>query len=94
MGAAQQAGDGGFDDHAREGIVHLQAAAREMISAARAMLDAAEDLVDDPKAVQQMVATFGSVAATAMERVRAAAGGSHDREPDHGDNRVQRIRIS
>lgn len=96
MGAAQQGDEGGFDDHAREGLDHLQAAAKEMIKAARAMLDAAEDLVDDPAAVRQVVATVGSAAATAMDRVRSAtaAAGSHGSEPDDSDTRVQRIRIS
>ena len=38
-----------------EGIEHLQAAAREMIQATRSLLDAAEELIDDPKSVQDLV---------------------------------------
>jgi hypothetical protein len=57
-------------DRAREGLEHLQAAARELIQAARAMLDVAEGLVDDPEAVAQVVGTVGAFG----EMVRHVAG--------------------
>jgi predicted Zn-dependent protease len=50
---------------AREGIQHLQAAARELIQAARALLDVAEDLLDDPAAIPTLaraVAALGDAA--------------------------------
>ncbi len=48
-------------DRAREGVEHLQAAARELIHAARAVLDVAEDLVDDPAAVASMADAVGTL---------------------------------
>lgn len=41
-------------ERAREGLEHLQAAARELIAAARAALDVAEDIVDDPSIVKHL----------------------------------------
>jgi hypothetical protein len=46
-------------DRAREGIDHLQNAARELIAAARAALDVAEDLIDDPDAIASVVGSAG-----------------------------------
>jgi hypothetical protein len=48
-------------DRAREGVEHLQAAARELIAAARAALDVAEDLVDDPDMATSMAGAVGSL---------------------------------
>jgi hypothetical protein len=48
-------------DRAREGVEHLQAAARELIAAARAALDVAEDLVDDPDMAASMAGAVGSL---------------------------------
>jgi hypothetical protein len=81
------------EDHARAGMEHLQAAAREVIQATRSLLDAAEELVDDPAAVQSIVGTIASVAQAAAGRLR------HDTAPpsnddDDDDGRVQRIRVS
>jgi hypothetical protein len=84
--------DADTGDRAREGLEHLQAAARELIQAARAMLDVAEDLVNDPETVSSMagtVAGFGD-----LVRRRAAAGGPARRprgrdahgEGDDGDD--------
>lgn len=81
------------DDHARAGMEHLQAAAREMIQATRSFLDAAEDLVDDPAAVQSIVGTIASVAQAAAARLRAD-GSTSTPEGDDDDGRVQRIRVS
>lgn len=79
------------EDHARAGLEHLQAAAREVIQATRSLLDAAEALVEDPAAVQSVVGTFTSLAQAAAGRLR------RDEQPSEGDEddgRVQRIRIS
>lgn len=80
----------GHEDHAREGLEHLQAAAREVIKATRSLLDAAEELVDDPSAVQSMVA---SVAQAAAARLRASGAGTTP-DDDDGEGRVQHIRVS
>jgi len=85
------------DELARAGLEHLQTAAREVIQATRSLLDAAEELVDDPAAVQQAVATLAGLAQAAAGRLRTPAdpargdGVGDDDEPDSG---VQRIRIS
>lgn len=83
----------GRDDHAREGMEHLQAAAREMIKATRSLLDAAEELVDDPAAVESLVGTIASVAQAAAGRLRSNGVGQPDHD-DGDDGRVQRIRVS
>jgi hypothetical protein len=84
------------DELAREGVEHLQAAAREVIKATRSLLDAAEELVDDPAAVQQLVGSIASVAQAAAGRLRRDVSGrpSGDDDGDGDDGRVQRIRVS
>lgn len=71
--------DAGADtgDRAREGLEHLQAAARELIQAARAMLDVAEDVVNDPEAVASMAGTVGALG----DLVRHRAGAPPRRPP-------------
>ena len=89
--------DGPDDDLVHQGIEHLQAAAREMIQASRSLLDAAEQLVDDPRGVQDLVATLSAVAAAAAGRLRSSGGTTgqgDDEADDEDDGRVQRIRIS
>jgi len=78
---------------AREGVEHLQAAARELIQAARAMLDVAEAMVDDPDAVGQLVGALGVVGdvvrragtAGATDAARAAHSGAGAEETDGPD---------
>lgn len=82
------------DDPVQQGFEHLQTAAREMIQASRSLLDAAEQLVEDPKAVQDLVATLTSVAAAAANRFRPEGSGHDDDTDGDDDGRVQRIRIS
>lgn len=86
----------GVDDRAMEGVVHLQAAAREAIEAVRALLDVAEELVEDPAAAQALAGSVGSVLSGLLGRVRpggdGARTGSADDPPD--DSRIQRIRVS
>ncbi len=85
------------DDRAAEGIDHLQAAAKEMISAARAFLDVVEELVEDKDAVASVVSAVGSVAHGAAEAVRAGTG-VRSSDLDHLDDiehdGVQHIRVS
>ena len=78
------------DDKVHDGIEHLQTAAREVIKASRSLLDAAEELVDDPRSVQDIVATLTAVAQAAAARLRSS--GSDDDDGD--DGHVQRIRVS
>lgn len=80
------------EDKVHEGIEHLQAAAREVIKATRSLLDAAEELVEDPRSVQDIVTALASVAQAAAARMRTQ-GAADDRD-DEGDGRVQRIKVS
>jgi hypothetical protein len=61
-------------DRARDGLQHLQAAARELIQAARTLLDVAEDVVDDPAAVATLVGALGALGDVVRHRVVAATG--------------------
>ena len=81
------------EDKVHEGMEHLQAAAREVIQATRSLLDAAEELIDDPKSLQDIVATLTAVAQAAAARLHLP-GASSDRDDDHGDGHVQRIKVS
>lgn len=78
---------------AREGVEHLQAAARELIAAARAALDVAEEVVNDPESIASLagvLATVGDVA----RRVGGFAGeGARPAGPVDDEPRVQRIRV-
>lgn len=82
-------------ERARQGIEHLQAAARELIAAARAALDVAEDLVDDP----DTVASLTGVADSVTGFVRSVVPTRRQPEPDagddpEGDSEVQQIPIT
>ncbi|HET6949645.1 MAG TPA: hypothetical protein VFI47_04670 [Acidimicrobiales bacterium] len=97
-------GDGGAraEERAREGVEHLQAAARELIAAARAALDVAEEVVADPDALSSlagMLATMGDAARRAAGgagRAGRAAPGSADvpGADDGGEPRVTRITVA
>ena len=81
-------------DPARDGLEHLQAAAREMIAAAHSMLDAVDELLDDPQMVSSVTtafATVGRVIESAVASVTDAVKttGDHD-----DDSHVQRIKVS
>ena len=81
------------EDKVHEGLEHLQAAAREMIQATRSLLDAAEELIDDPKSVQDLVGSLTHAAQMAAQRFRPS--GSADPGDDDGDDgHVQRIKVS
>jgi hypothetical protein len=90
----------GAQARAREGVEHLQAAARELIEAARAALDVAEELIDDPESVASLVGTLSTVGDVAR-RVAGSGGWSRPQQapsspptsqPDGGP-RVQRIAV-
>lgn len=67
---------------AREGVEHLQAAARELIHAARAVLDVAEDLVDDPDAVAAVAGAVGALGDLVRHRAAAWTGAGPTAERD------------
>ena len=77
------------DDRAREGLVHLQAAALELIAAGRAFLDIAEDLVREPGGLSVL-----------LQAARAMAGGPEPGSPGeprgepHNADGVTRIRVN
>ena len=89
-------------DKAREGIEHLQAAAREIIAAARAALDVAEELVDDPDTVASLTGMAGNVTGAVSDLVRSVVPGwrpgasrSDDTSGDDGDEpKIQRIPVT
>ena len=91
-------------ERARQGIEHLQAAARELIEAARAALDVAEELVNDPESVASLAGVVASVGDMAR-RVSGAGGwapaggrGSHagngTADRDETPARVERIPVN
>ncbi|MCB1038191.1 MAG: hypothetical protein KDA94_01465 [Acidimicrobiales bacterium] len=108
-GAAAAGGagwDAGDDPRVRDGLDHLQRAAREVISASRALLDLAEELVEDPRTAAGVVDLLGSVATRARAAGEAAGRAAGRAGPsgrtsaqgpgDDGDDDppVQRIPVS
>lgn len=87
------AGQEEISDRARDGIDHLQAAAKELIAAGRALLDAAETLVDDPAMAAQIVGAMGTLAKLAGG-VAGQAANLIDDGDDNESSRVERIRVS
>ncbi len=79
------------DDLAREGVEHLQRAARELIQATRKLLDAAEELVEDPESLRAAVSGLGAVAQAAADRIRRTAGADEGDDDDPGG--VERITV-
>lgn len=84
------------EELARAGLEHLQTAAREVIKATRSLLDVAEELVEDPAAVQEAVATLASLAQAAAGRLRsdAPSPASPTEDTSAREDRVEHIRIS
>lgn len=76
--------DANCPDRAREGIQHLQAAARELIHAARALLEVAEDVIDDPAAIATLAGALGAMADAARHRA-TAANAEYDVDDDAED---------
>jgi hypothetical protein len=74
-------------ERAREGLEHLQAAARELIQAARAVLDVAEALVDDPDAVASLAGVVGNLA-NLGSLVRHRGGSARHRADGDDDARA------
>jgi hypothetical protein len=74
--------DANCPERAREGIQHLQAAARELIHAARALLDVAEDLIDDPAAIATLAGALGAMGDAARRRASTPSAAEDDGE--HG----------
>jgi hypothetical protein len=81
---------------ARDGVEHLQAAARELIAAARAALDVAEEVVNDPEAVSSLAGSLSSMGDLARRLTGtggwpAAGGGSGGGDGSPEEPRVRRI---
>lgn len=76
---------------ARDGIEHLQAAARELIAAARAGLDVAEEVVNDPESAASVARTLSSVGELARYVSGLAAPGAPAAraDPDPQDGRSE-----
>jgi hypothetical protein len=79
------------EDKVHEGIEHLQTAAREMIQATRSLLDAAEELIDDPRSVQDLV---GSLAQAAQVAARRFLPGAAPSGIEGDDGHVEHIKVS
>jgi hypothetical protein len=85
-------------DRAREGLDHLQSAARELIAAARAALDVAEDLIDDPDTIASVVGAAGHLGGLG-DVVRTLVAGRRDPHRDDApadsdaESAVQRIKV-
>lgn len=56
------------DSRATDGVEHLQAAARELLSAARAFLDVIEDVVEDSDRLEGAAATISDLVRTGFSR--------------------------
>ena len=81
---------------ADEGLVHLQAAAKEMVAAARSLLDAVEDVVNDDVRLGRVVSNLSDlfeqathVVSTWSERAGSGSGGA--RSESDGETRVRHI---
>lgn len=72
-------------------VVHLQAAALELIAAARALLDAAEHTVRHPGGAVDLVSLLGAVA---RPRQGPAGKGKGKGGDDEGEGGVERIPVS
>ncbi|HEY6416668.1 MAG TPA: hypothetical protein VIX41_10535 [Acidimicrobiales bacterium] len=84
-------------DRAREGIQHMQAAARELIHAARALLDVAEDVIDDPAAAATLMSALGAMGDAARRRATAASAAGGSGEGDVGvvpEPTIERITVA
>lgn len=84
---------------AREGVEHLQTAARELIAAARAALDVAEEWVNDPESAASLAGTLATVGDMAQRvasgAVRATAADPPPATPSDTDEpRVEHITIT
>ena len=87
----------GVGRRARQGIEHLQAAARELIAAARAALDVAEEMVNDPDAVASlagMVAGLGDLARRVAGGGWPPSGAREGTPEDERQAKVERIRVT
>lgn len=85
------------DELAREGLEHLQAAAREMLAAARAMLDVMEELVEDPSSVTALMSSLGAAARAAAAGwpfTGARSGEGPSSADGGGPGGVERIHVS
>lgn len=88
------------EDRAQEALRHLQTAAIELVAAARATLDVVDDLVRDPSALHDLMATVQRAAQAAAGASGGVAGDTADTERRPSDagtsssSRVTRINVS
>lgn len=86
------------DERAQEALRHLQSAAVELVAAARATLDVIDDLVRDPSALQDLLATVQHAAQTATGGGGEPGGHDPAGAPSDGDrqapSKVTRIEVS
>jgi hypothetical protein len=79
----------GPQTRAREGLDHLQTAARELIEAARAMLDVVEEVVAEPESAAALGRLVGD-----LLRQRDGQDRARDDDGDRGDgSEIQRITV-
>ena len=71
----------GASARARQGVEHLQTAARELIEAARAALDVAEEVVNDPETLASLAGSLATMGDVARRVTAAPAAGRHRRAP-------------
>jgi len=83
----QGPGDDDEHDTGHDVVVHLQAAALEVIAAVRALLDAAEEVVRDPAAAVTLASTLAA-------RARSHHDPGDGRDHPEGPGRVERIPVS
>jgi hypothetical protein len=82
-------------DRARDGLQHLQSAARELIHAARALLDVAEDLVEDPAAIATLAGALGALGDAARRGGTAAPADDGDGEAGaEPGTKIERITVA
>src|SRR3954451_10665548 len=79
----------------QDGVMHLQRAAHESIAAVRALLDVAEELVADPRTLNTILSSLGSLAdltkSGIMDKQRLP---TQDPASGDDDGGVQRIPVS
>jgi hypothetical protein len=87
---------------ARQGVAHLQSAARELIAAARTVLDVAEEWVNDPTVAASLTSALESAGEVARRLATPGPPGaeqegdndSDDPASDRDGSRIERIPVT
>jgi hypothetical protein len=77
------------EDRAKEGVEHLQAAAREIIAAGRAFFDAMEGLVDSSEAGRSVRSLFDSMTKGEWGPPRRGEPGGSNNGGDEGYTHIK-----